>query len=288
MSNIAFRLGCLWLAGGLLSAGLLCGDEYKPVMSPGERFALADALAADPPIVLLGDVEETPQFDSKSKPEARSLTYAYWGFGLTKVKVRKLIRAKVPVAEVILVQLPDLRPTFKKGWRASLGDDGRTKLMFLVPGGQLHEYTTYTPLGDKVEAQKIRDAAQMTDPQMAFAKLGLAAVLNAKSWFEAWDGRGSFETKTNLPSQVRPPVTPSPPGQFSYWRARQADEKYVFYMLPVEFLADLEILLQSHAVVEGGDEAGIGRIRAKLRSEEAREVLDQWAGDARKRSKVIP
>ena len=266
----------------LLSANLLLGGDF---MSPGEQVALADVMAALPSIVVLGDVEEAPSF---IKPEERELAYVYSGFGLKKIRVRKVIRAAVPISAVIYVQYPDRRPTFIKGWRASLDDDGRTKLIFLVPGTQLHEYTNYIPVGDKVREAKIREAAKMADPQAAFEKLGLASTLNAKSWFEVWNGRGAFTTHTFLPPQVRPPVTPSPPGQFSYWRARQADEKYIPYMLPVEFLADLEILLQSHAVVEGGDEAGIGRIRAKLRCEEARDVLDQWAGDARKRSKVIP
>ena len=128
----------------------------------------------------------------------------------------------------------------------------------------------------------------MANPQKAFEKLGVASELNAKSWFEVWDGRGAFAAKTGLPPQVRPPVTPSPPGQFSYWRARQADERYVPYMLPKEFLDDLKVLLDSHAVVEAGEEARIDGIRSKLRSSEARDVLDQWVKDARKGNTPAP
>lgn len=266
----------------LFSANLSRGSD---IMSPGELIALADVMAARPSIVALGDVEEAPAF---IKPDERELAYVCSGFGLKKIRVRKVIRAAVPMSEMIYVQYPERRPSFIKGWRASLGNDGRTKLIFLVPGTQLHEYTNYLPVGDKVRETAIREAAKLADPQAAFEKLGVASTLNAKSWFEVWNGRGAFTTRTDLPPQVRPPVTPSPPGQFSYWRARQADERYVPYMLPKEFLDDLEVLLDSHAVVEAGEEPGINGIRSKLRSAEAREVLDQWVKDARKRSTRVP
>ena len=281
---------CLVAAAAFYLSLLSEGAELQQadMLPPGVCQTLADALSAKVPTIIIGDVDRAPQYATGLTAHDRAFVSAYWGFGLTKVKVLKIIRSQTKIPSLIYVQKPNLKQVITKGTSANLRDDGRPKLFFLIPGKQLREYTTYYPLPYQQDAEMIREAMKTSSSADVFEKLGIADVLNADNWLEVFDGRGAVGVKTDIPQKPRPPVTPSPPGQFSYWRARQADEQIVPFMLPKEFLGDLEILLDAYAIVEASEETAIAGIRAKLRSFEAREVLDQWVKDAHKTSAPVP
>ncbi len=290
MLNIKLLVWVLVAVGGFYLPTVATGGEGAAVapLPSAACLALADALAAKVPTIIVGDIESAPRFSDTVSAHDRAFATAFWGFGLSKVKVRKIIRSTGPMPDLIYVQKPNLKEPITKGWGANVSDDGRSKLFFLIPGKELHDYTTYHPLPFARETQILREAIKAPPASDTFEKLGVADVLNAGSWFEIFDGRGAITVKTTLPPQVRPPVTPSPPGQFSHVRAREADERYPPYTLPKEFLDDLEVLLKSSDQIEAADDKGVPAIRSKLRSDEARQVLDQWLTEVRKRQSAKP